>query len=158
MRIKALALGSAAALLALAGAAHSASTSSEVSHASLIAARQAGMKMSGPILFGQLKPAAAGTGELKALAGAASALAAWGEALPGLFPEGSGGAPSEAKPELWANKADFDQKAAAFAAAATAASDAAKSEDRTAFATPVAALQESCSGCHKLYRVAPQRP
>jgi len=148
----------AAGMLAVAAAGHSASTAPAVSSADLIAARQAGMKMSGPILFGQLKPAAAGTGELKGVAGAAAALAAWGSAMPGLFPAGSGGAPSHAKPELWASKADFDQKAAAFAAAAKSAADAAKAEDRTTFAAQVAVLQQSCGGCHKSYRVEEQHP
>jgi cytochrome c556 len=158
MKKKSILLFPAGALLALAAAGHSASTAPAVSSSDLIAARQAGMKMSGPILFGQLKPAAAGTGELKGVAGAAGALAAWGSAMPALFPAGSGGATSLAKPELWANKADFDQKAAAFAAAARAAADAAKAEDRAAFAAQVAVLQQSCGGCHKSYRVEEQHP
>jgi cytochrome c556 len=71
----------------------------------------------------------------------------------GLFPEGSGGGESRAKPEIWTDKAGFDQamKDAQAAAAAMAAVT-----DEAAFAAAFKTLGGSCKGCHDKYRLPKQ--
>jgi len=65
--------------------------------------------------------------------------------------------PFRAKPEIWTNKADFEAKAAAYAAAAERLAEAAASGDKHAFADQHRATAATCKACHDLYQ-APQRP
>ena len=77
----------------------------------------------------------------------ASRLAAVGE----LFPEGSdrGAIETWAKPEIWANRADFESlRTSAHAAAA----DLAKVGDEAAFAPALGRLGNACKSCHEKYR------
>jgi len=71
----------------------------------------------------------------------------------GLFPEGSGGGDSRAKPEIWTDRAGFDQamKDAQAAAAAMAAVT-----DEAAYGNALKALGGSCKGCHDKYRLPKQ--
>ena len=49
------------------------------------------------------------------------ALSRWAHAVPGMFPAGSGaeaGVPTNAKPEVWSDRAGFEARAADYAAAA----------------------------------------
>ena len=68
-----------------------------------------------------------------------------------LFPEGSTAADSDAKPEIWKDKADFESRAKQVkegtAKAATAAAGGMASL-QPAFAE----LGKSCKGCHEKYR------
>jgi cytochrome c556 len=71
----------------------------------------------------------------------------------GLFPEGSGGGESRAKPEIWTDRAGFDQamKDAQAAAAAMAAVT-----DEAAFGPALKTLGGSCRTCHDKYRLPKQ--
>jgi cytochrome c556 len=71
----------------------------------------------------------------------------------GLFPEGSGGGDSRAKPEIWSDRAGFDQsmKDAQAAAAAMAAVT-----EEAAFAPAMKTLGGTCKGCHDKYRLPKQ--
>jgi cytochrome c556 len=82
----------------------------------------------------------------------AEALAAAGDQLGKLFPEGSGTAKSDALPLIWQENEKF-QKAAEAARTATAAlRDAVKSGDKAATAKSMKPVFESCKGCHDRYR------
>ena len=72
----------------------------------------------------------------------------------GLFPEGSGGGDSRAKPEIWTDRAGFDQ-AMKDAQAATAA--LATVTDEAAFGPAIKTLGGSCKGCHDKYRLPKQQ-
>ena len=71
----------------------------------------------------------------------------------GLFPEGSGGGDSRAKPEIWSDRAGFDQAMKDAQAAATAM--AAVSEE-AAFVPAMKTLGGACKGCHDKYRLPKQ--
>ena len=71
----------------------------------------------------------------------------------GLFPEGSGGGDSRAKPEIWTDRAGFDQ--AMMDAQAAAAAMAAVTEE-AAYVPAMKALGGTCKGCHDKYRLPKQ--
>jgi cytochrome c556 len=71
----------------------------------------------------------------------------------GLFPEGSGGGDSRAKPEIWSDRAGFDQAMKDAQAAATAM--AAVTEE-AAFVPAMKTLGGACKGCHDKYRLPKQ--
>ena len=71
--------------------------------------------------------------------------------LPTLFPETSKtGGDTAALPAVWANKADFDAKAAKFAADAKQAQTGVK--DLDTFKASFSAVTKNCGGCHETYR------
>jgi cytochrome c556 len=70
-----------------------------------------------------------------------------------LFPAGSGGGESRAKPEIWTDAAGFE-KAMKDGQAAAAALQGVK--DETAFGPAVGALGASCKACHEKYRLPKQ--
>ncbi|HEX8214691.1 MAG TPA: cytochrome c [Allosphingosinicella sp.] len=119
----------------------------------IVAARQAAFHMSGAAM-GNIKAAIDRGGDPKSQAYAARGVARWARVLPTMFPENTAAiAPSRARPEIWANKADFNAKAAAFAAAATELAAAADSGDKEAFAARWRAAGATCGACHQLYQV-----
>jgi cytochrome c556 len=122
----------------------------------LVAARQAAFHLSGAAM-GNMKAAVERGDDPKSQAYAARGVARWARALPTLFPAGTEGVgPSRAKPEIWADKADFEAKAAAYAEAAGRLAEAAAGGDRAAFAAQHAATAATCKACHDLYQ-APAR-
>ena len=89
---------------------------------------------------------------LPALVGNANALEQISKRLMTLFPEGSTSDESRAKPEIWANWADFQQKVAAFQTAVPDLVAAAKSGDKAKIGAAVKAVGGTCGACHKSYR------
>lgn len=76
--------------------------------------------------------------------------------FPKLFPAGSEtGFETEAKPEIWANMADFDALSQKMAADATAA-EAAAGGDRNAFLAAFKVVTDNCNACHEKYRTEEQ--
>jgi cytochrome c556 len=70
--------------------------------------------------------------------------------LPNLFPDNSKTGDTNALPAIWENKADFNAKAAKFAAEAKAAEGKANNLD--AFKTEMTEVRKNCGGCHQTYR------
>ena len=70
-----------------------------------------------------------------------------------LFPAGSGGGESMAKPEVWTDAAGFD-KAMKDAHAAAVALQAVS--DEAAYRPALGALGATCKGCHDKYRIPKQ--
>lgn len=71
--------------------------------------------------------------------------------LPNLFPDTSKiGGDTAALPAIWANKADFDSKAAKFAADAKQAQTQVK--DLDTFKASFSGVTKNCGGCHETYR------
>ena len=118
--------------------------------AGIIQGRQAAMMLSGTAV-GAMKSAmdaqqAPGTQRFNA-----RALARWAHAVPGMFPAGSGeeaGVPTNARPEVWTDRAGFEAKAAEYAAAADRLSELAAGEDAAAFAAQWTVVRQSCQSCH----------
>jgi cytochrome c556 len=121
----------------------------------LVAARQAAFHLSGAAM-GNMKAAIDRGDEPKSQAYAARGVARWARALPTTFPDATNGlGPSRAKPEIWADKADFEAKAAAYAEAANALAAAAAGGDKAAFAAAHQATVATCKACHDLYQAPP---
>lgn len=144
------------ALLCAAGAA-GAQTSASPSATETIAARKAAFNLSA-VAFSTMNAAAASpTPDPRQLSFSAQALARWAHALPGLFPAGTSATdmPGEttASPAIWANRADFEAKAAAYAAAADRLGEL--TEDTEAFKAQLAVVSDTCKSCHQPYRVRP---
>ena len=67
-----------------------------------------------------------------------------------LFPDNSKSGDTAALPAIWANKADFDAKAAKFAADAKQAQTQVK--DLDTFKATFSGVTKNCGGCHETYR------
>ena len=119
----------------------------------LIAARQAGFKLQGAA-FGGMKAVIDAGGDVKTQAFAASAIAGWARALPGLFPAGSDGGSTKALPTVWSDRAGFEKAAATLDAEATKLAALAKAGDQPGFAAQWTVVRNACSACHDNYRVS----
>jgi cytochrome c556 len=71
----------------------------------------------------------------------------------GLFPAGSGGPATRAKPEVWQNPADFKAKTAGLKTFADGLVKAAASGDLGAVKAAAGGFRKACGSCHKTYRV-----
>ncbi len=61
-------------------------------------------------------------------------------------------AASRALPDIWSNMGDFNQKAADFAAAASATAEAAEGGDFEGAKELATNIGSTCGGCHRPYR------
>jgi cytochrome c556 len=69
------------------------------------------------------------------------------------FPPGSDkGATTDAKPEIWTNRADFDAKMEDFRREAAALAAAAKGGDEAAIKAQFAKTGGTCKACHDQYK------
>ena len=137
--------------LCLAGAAGAQETGS-ISSEQAVQARRAGMFMSGAIMSSMKAGVDAGASP-RSQVFPAGTLARWAGAMPGLFPAGSGTVTgTKAKPEIWTDRADFEARAAAFAAAATRLQELAQADDAAGFATQFTEVRASCQSCHDAYK------
>ena len=123
---------------------------------SFVVARQAGMHMATTLMIKGLKRAVTAGTDVKDQDAAADGIAMWAAAIPGLFPPGSMAPGSRARPEIWANKADFDARAADLRDAARQLSAIAATGDKAAFAAQVSVVQARCAACHDKYRTPEQ--
>lgn len=75
-----------------------------------------------------------------------------GDRMLRLFPQGSGGHHSRAKPEIWSDWSGFTAKADAFETAGGDLAKAVADGDRDQVASALKAGGATCGGCHKPYR------
>jgi cytochrome c556 len=119
----------------------------------IVAARQSAYALSAADFVQPKAQADAGV-DVHSLAFPSRVLARWARTLPSLFPAGTNLPNSKALPTVWSDRAGFEARAAAYAAAATAMAEAAQSGDRAVFLTRWAAVRQTCSDCHDTYRAA----
>ena len=121
----------------------------------VIEIRHAGYEMSAVVLA-SLKKAADTGAEPKTQGFFAGGLAAWAKVLPTLFPPGTAigetALDTQAKPEIWTNRVDFERKAAAYLAATNKLMDAIHANDSAAFAAGIAEIKKTCDACHADYK------
>lgn len=122
----------------------------------VVAARKAAMNLSGAAMS-NIKATIDAGGTVRSQAFAAGGLARWGHAVPGMFPTGTGMADlpegaTNARPEIWTNRADFEAKAAAFAEEAQTLADLARAEDAAGFAAQWTVVRATCQTCHDSYK------
>jgi cytochrome c556 len=124
----------------------------KVPPAVLVDTRRAAMMLSGADMAGMKGVIDRGE-DPKSAVFAASALAAWAAALPGLFPAGSVSAASKAKPDVWADRAGFEAAARSLATDATQLRDLARASDKAGFAAQWTKVRGNCQACHDKYRL-----
>jgi cytochrome c556 len=117
----------------------------------IVAARQSAYLLSAGD-FVQMKAAADAGADVHRLVLPARAMARWARTLPSLFPAGTNLPGSEALPTVWSDRAGFEARAAAYAAAATSLAEAAQAGDLALFRTRLGAVGQACSDCHDHYR------
>ena len=122
--------------------------------AELVSARQAGMDMSASSLT-LLKNASTNGVPLKNLAFPAGGLAKWAVSLPALFADSTKGAKSDAKAEVFTDRAGFNAKAQVYIVATKTLAAAAAADDKPAFDAALASTGAACKGCHDAYKVPP---
>jgi cytochrome c556 len=123
----------------------------------IVAARQTAFHLTGAAM-GNMRSAVERGGDVSGQAYAARGVARWAAVLPTMFPPSTAAVtPSRAKPEIWANRPDFDAKAAAFAAAAARLAELAQANDKEGFAAQHRATAATCAACHDLYQVPQNR-
>jgi len=85
----------------------------------------------------------------------AASIAAYATLVKGLFPEGTepGKVESEAKAEIWSDRAGFDKASDLFVEKANAFVKAAESGDAAATMKAFGEVGKSCGGCHDDYKV-----
>jgi len=85
----------------------------------------------------------------------ANTIATHANSIPGLFPEGTTGHPSEALPEIWTDWERFTELATKLGENAQAMATAAGSAtDITGIRSELIAVGRSCKACHQDFRVA----
>jgi len=72
-----------------------------------------------------------------------------------LFPAGSDGGESRAKPEIWTDRAGFDKQMKDAQAAAVALQSV---KEEAAFLPALRTLGGSCKSCHEMYRLPEKNP
>jgi cytochrome c556 len=117
----------------------------------IVAARQSAYGLSAAN-FAQLKAQADAGVDVHTLTFPSRQLARWARTLPTMFPVGTNLPTSHASPSVWSDRAGFEARAAAYAAAAQALAEAAQSGDRAAFLTQWAAVRATCGACHDSYK------
>jgi len=150
----AIAVGCLAALMAAGFAA--AQSSGKVGSGDVVADRQRLMKLMGANWAdAQAKFKA---GNVEAIAVNAETLALLSMHIPTLFPQGSVGEKSSAKPEIWQRWADFEAAAKNTQGLAERLRDTARTKD--AAATEVIVKEfgpKACGACHTPFRLPPRR-
>ena len=92
-------------------------------------------------------------GEWDEVIAKARAMVKWGQQIPSMFPEGSNNPPSEASPRIWEDMAGFTAACLDFVAAAENVITTAEGGNKKDAIAALKALGQTCSACHKNYRV-----
>jgi cytochrome c556 len=121
----------------------------------VVAERQELMKQQGK-LWKEIQDKAK-AGDIQGIAPAADQLAGTARKVPTLFPEGSITVKSNAKPEIWQKKADFDAGAKKLEMESLRLRDTAKSGNADATQAIVKDFgRTTCGNCHTPFRVPPK--
>jgi cytochrome c556 len=118
----------------------------------LIAARKAGMEVQSSTIAAILQAIGANA-DITHFEAAGDAIAAWGQALPELFPPGTEtGQDTQARPAVWSDRAGFEKAAAKLTAAARTMAKAAAAGNQSEFINAFRATNLACAACHFTYR------
>jgi cytochrome c556 len=119
-----------------------------------VEARKANFKKIGGAMKASGDTFKSGSPDIAVLKANAAIIASFGDKVPTWFPAGTavGVGKSEAKPNIWTDKAGFAKAAADFAAAAKGYKAAADSGDLAAAGAALGKLGGTCKGCHETFR------
>ena len=102
--------------------------------------------------------AKAKAGDIEAIAVNAEMMAIGALHIPSLFPEGSLTEESNAKPEIWQQRDEFEKQAQNFRVMAEQLRDTAQAKDADATQAMVKTFgKQACGACHTPFRVPPPR-
>lgn len=144
-------------LLGIIGLSFSASVHAQAPQFNYVTTRQAGQDLLQGTYTGILQ-GVAHNAEPKVFAFAAAGMARWMRQFPSTFPPGSDNpagsdrGKTRALPAIWTDRAEFEQKAANFVAAAEKLSTIARSNDAQEFAQQVKVVGDACDACHTKFR------
>ena len=79
-------------------------------------------------------------------------LAEWAVVMPEYFPEGSGGAVSDASAKIWEDFDGFKEAAKKFELAALSVVDVANPSDKDAIMAAASTVGDSCKSCHRKFK------
>jgi cytochrome c556 len=131
------------------------------SGADAIAARQASLDMSS-ITFRSMGDAMKAGREARSEGYPAAALAKWAKALPRMFPAGTGQgetpAETQARPEIWRDRAGFEKAAANYADQTARLAALAAANDTAGFTKQLEVVNQACAICHGRYKAGDQGP
>lgn len=139
-------------LICLGGTAGAQTTRSPL--ADIVEARQAGMMLSG-VAMASIKAGIDAERPLGSQRFASRSLSRWAHSVPAMFPAGSGaeaGVATNARPEIWSDRAGFGAKAAAYVEATDRLVELAAGDDSAAFAAQWTVVRASCQSCHDGYK------
>lgn len=122
----------------------------------VVGGRQAGFKLTLASFLG-LRAAITRGDDPKTMVLPATAIAAWGHAIPGAFPADVQSPLSKALPSIASDRAGFEARAADMAAAAAQLATLAKAGDAGALNAQWEVLKNSCAACHDKYRAEEKR-
>jgi cytochrome c556 len=132
-----------------------------LSGADAIAARQASLDMSS-ITFRSMAEAMKAGREAKSQGYPAIVLNKWANALPRMFPAGTGKDEtptfSQALPAIWRDRAGFELAAANYANATAKLAALATANDTAGFTKQLDEVNQACNSCHTLYKAGDQGP
>lgn len=118
----------------------------------VIAERRAGYKHMGQI-FGEMKTAVEAAAPVSPFESKAQEIVDWARRIPSMFPPGTEtGGGTRAKPEIWTERAKFDELSAELVEKATALKARAAANDVTGFSDAWKATGQVCGSCHRAYR------
>jgi cytochrome c556 len=120
-----------------------------------IETRQAGQDLVSADFAG-IRAVVAAKGDVKTLANPAKAIARWIRQFPTQFPKGSDqGHDTRARPAIWADFSDFQQRANDLAVAADRLVQLANAGDADGVAAQIKVIGDTCAACHRTYRAGP---
>ncbi len=132
-----------------------------VSGLDAIAARQASLDMSS-ITFRSMGDAMQAGREAKSQGYSAASLAKWAKALPRMFPAGTGqgetSADTQARPDIWRDRAGFERAAANYADQTGRLAALAAANDTAGFTKQLDVVNQACAICHGRYKAGAQGP
>jgi cytochrome c556 len=149
------------ALIGLAAAGLPQEAAPGVSGLDAISARQASLDMSS-ITFRSMGDAMKAGREAKSQGYPAAALAKWAKALARMFPPGTGegetSADTQARPEIWRDRAGFERAAANYADQTDRLAALAAANDTAGFTKQLDVVNQACAICHGRYKAGDQGP
>jgi len=118
----------------------------------VIAQRREGLKRMGQHVEA-MKPIADSRGDPSGQVARIDDMLVWFRGMPGMFPAGSGVGDTKARPEIWTDRAGFEQANTNALGRIEALRVAAATGDAAAFQTQFGTLgPQGCGGCHRNYR------
>ncbi|HYN46647.1 MAG TPA: cytochrome c, partial [Allosphingosinicella sp.] len=117
----------------------------------IVGARQSVMFLSGGHLTA-MKVAVNAGADVRHLYASAMSLAVWARTLPTMFPANSNVPPTNARAEVWSDRAGFEAAATAYAEAANGLVAASLAGDPAVFLERFNEVRGACATCHAAYK------